>query len=478
MPINGPIAPLDTEDTYATHLAEYGKGGIYAVTSNALRDAITEDRRALGLTVIVTSGTIDNAKVYTLDSGLSNSDWTEVFATNRGVQVLASAAPGGFKNKIIGGDFLTNPWQRGTIFTPKNANAWRGYYFVERWEGYTADCFSVGTCDANSDTARQILRTSKETYTDGTAALRIDCTTSLTAGLYSYGGLFYTVEGTDYAALHRSPFTLSFWVNSNVPGKYAVNFRNRQAGLSDATWITSYTINAANTWEKKVITVDIPPSESGGNLFTFDTTAGLLVSWMLSVSNANTTDLTEQWLLSAGTDPGTANPGYLAPTGTANACMAGSIFKIKEVQLELGTTASNFEHLSAATVLQQCQRYYQKSWAKAIAPLTTDLDTLSSDALLQNNALPNASYYDNLEVLLAQDDVYRKSVAFSTPMRGSPTVAAYVGIAGSPIVVTEQPDILAINEKGFLWEYTNATQGDLYVAWFAEANIPNTIAIA
>lgn len=49
------IAPFTTEDSYATHYAEYGKGGWHSVSTTDERDAIPAQRREEGMAVYVTS---------------------------------------------------------------------------------------------------------------------------------------------------------------------------------------------------------------------------------------------------------------------------------------------------------------------------------------------------------------------------------------------------------------------------------------
>ena len=78
IPVTSGIAPTDTTDTYATHIDNYGQGGYMTVTDTAARNAITEDRRKLGMAVCTTT---DN-KIYTLTTNPAGAttvdgDWTE-----------------------------------------------------------------------------------------------------------------------------------------------------------------------------------------------------------------------------------------------------------------------------------------------------------------------------------------------------------------------------------------------------------------
>lgn len=75
--LTGFIAPTDTEDTYATHTDEYGRGGYRTVADVTARNAIPSLRRKEGMSVFVISEGI----AYRLLGGTSNSDWFEVTAS-------------------------------------------------------------------------------------------------------------------------------------------------------------------------------------------------------------------------------------------------------------------------------------------------------------------------------------------------------------------------------------------------------------
>lgn len=68
-----PIRPQDSADTYPVALANEIAGGWHAVINPTARDAIPEERRALGMLVFVLS----ESKGYLLRTGLTNADWEE-----------------------------------------------------------------------------------------------------------------------------------------------------------------------------------------------------------------------------------------------------------------------------------------------------------------------------------------------------------------------------------------------------------------
>jgi len=64
IPLTSSIGTTGESDTFATHLAELGRGGIRTVQTIADRDAITEDRREFGMLVVVE----ENATTYQLQN--------------------------------------------------------------------------------------------------------------------------------------------------------------------------------------------------------------------------------------------------------------------------------------------------------------------------------------------------------------------------------------------------------------------------
>ena len=73
VPITGFIAPTDSADIFATQDETYNRGGFRSVADLTARDAITSDRRLVGMLVRV----ISTGKFYTLSGGILNSNWVE-----------------------------------------------------------------------------------------------------------------------------------------------------------------------------------------------------------------------------------------------------------------------------------------------------------------------------------------------------------------------------------------------------------------
>lgn len=78
--VGGFIAPTDSTDTYAVTDDVYGRGGFRPVADSTERDAISADRRKVGMLVRTTS----DGKFWTLVGGIANGNWSEILF---GVQI-------------------------------------------------------------------------------------------------------------------------------------------------------------------------------------------------------------------------------------------------------------------------------------------------------------------------------------------------------------------------------------------------------
>ena len=204
-------------------------------------------------------------------------------------------------------------------------------------------------------------------------------------GNIDYWAVEQKIEGQNlqhlkYGTASAQSVTLSFWVKSNVTGTYCANLY-QDDGASN--YPVTYTIDAADTWEYKTIVYD-------GNTVT-------------SLDNDNASSLRATFFVVAGSDYTSGATGSRAAYANAtfaagHAVNVGSAvnnyWQITGVQLEVGDTATPFEHRSYGDELARCQRYY--------------LD--ASDAYLFLDAYQTSGAYSS---------VY---VAFPTTMRAAPSM--------------------------------------------------------
>jgi hypothetical protein len=140
-----------------------------------------------------------------------------------------------------------------------------------------------------------------------------------------------------------STVTLSFWVRSSISGTYAGSLVDSAATTS---YVFTYTINSANTWEQKIITISGPTT---GTWNTNNTAGIYLILDLGSGSNRNGTASTWQ----------TGASYYTRTSGSTNwIATNGATFYLTGVQLEVGSVATPFERRLYGQELALCQRYY------------------------------------------------------------------------------------------------------------------------
>lgn len=161
----------------------------------------------------------------------------------------------------------------------------------------------------------------------------------------SYIFIQQIIEGYNIKALQAATgiktFTVSFWVKSSVTGTYTASI---QSSNYDYSYNGTYTVDAANTWEYKTVTV---PATTNGT-WNYTNTAGLNLRMCLGSSGSGTANT---WV--SGSHNG-------ATTAVDWANNASATFYLTGVQLEVGEQATPFEHRSYADELERCKRYFQQ----------------------------------------------------------------------------------------------------------------------
>ena len=273
-----------------------------------------------------------------------------------------------FRNIIINGDMSLA--QRATSVSGVG-NGDSGYHTCDRWK-----FFELG---AGTGEFTQSQSTDVPTGQGFATSLKMDCTTadaSLAAAdvmwiqqIVEAQNLQYIKKGTSSA----ESLTLSFWVyatktGTNICELYDEN--NRQVSKS-------YTISSSNTWEKKTITFPADTSGALGN----DNGIGMYVNFfLLAGSNYTSGTLSETWTSSTNANRAVGQVNHSDNTSNN--------FYITGVQLEAGTSASDFEFLPVDVNFERCKRYF-----------TIPLRSRGSDTVIANGTMYNATdFYGIFEV--------------------------------------------------------------------------------
>jgi hypothetical protein len=239
----------------------------------------------------------------------------------------------GFRNRILNGGMVIDQRNAGASSTFSTS-----YVTVDRWRPSSNNSTAVMTLQQNAGSV---------TPPAGFANYLGLTVTTAQASLSADTGvrMLQFIEGFNTADLgfgtaSASSVTLSFWVRSSITGLYGAYFTN---SAFNRTYVASYTINAANTWEYKTITI---PGDTTGTWLT-NNGVGIRVGFSLAAGT------------SFQTTPGSWTASAVeAPTGQTNLTgTLGATWQVTGVQLEAGSVATPFERRPYGTELALCQRY-------------------------------------------------------------------------------------------------------------------------
>jgi hypothetical protein len=240
------------------------------------------------------------------------------------------------RNLIINGGMTIS--QRGTSFSPTGTSI-----------NYNVDRFFTQQNGTNNFTITQ----SSDAPPGFTNSLLLTMGTATTLDYMRVGTSIegYNISNLSFGTSNAKTFTLSFWVKCSLSGTFGVGFRNGTS--TDGSNLTlsrlaSYTINNANTWEYKTITIPGPTSSSWGSTNGL----GMIIMWDIGDSDIRSSAVNTSW-----TNAVYYPVGLLG--GTKVASRTGATWQITGVQLEEGKVATPFEYRSYGEELALCQRYYQ-----------------------------------------------------------------------------------------------------------------------
>jgi hypothetical protein len=267
--------------------------------------------------------------------------------------ILMTAAPSiggaglgmgmGFRNRIINGGMVIDQRNAGTSVIPTTD----AIYTLDRWNVRNtggAGRFSV----VQSSTSAANFPTS----------VLLTVTTTATPGASEFYGFAQSVEGYNMAdfgwgTANAQSVAVSFQVRSSLTGTYCLSLRNSTGARA---FVSEFTINTANTFETKTITIQ------GDTSGTWQTTTSAGILFMICLGSGSTREGTAgSW--QAVSIVGTSNQVDWINT-------SGATFYLTGVQLEKGSTATSFDYRPYGTELALCQRYFEKSYVSATAPAT------------------------------------------------------------------------------------------------------------
>ena len=252
-----------------------------------------------------------------------------------------------FRNKVINGDFQV--FQRATAATTAAQNT---YNTTDRWK------FQVSN-DGAFTTEKETLSLADQATTGSATAFEIKCTsTDSSIGSGQYALISQDIEAQYlqdllYGTSSAKDITVSFWCKSNLTGTFSLFLIKMD---NTAYYIpTEFSLSSADTWEKKIIT--ITPTQGSTSFITGSAAI---------INNDNGHGIQLGIALAAGSNlQGTNNTWTTSSAYTTSnqvnfLSSTDNNFYLTNVQLEIGSDATDFEKLPFDVQLQRCQRYYYK----------------------------------------------------------------------------------------------------------------------
>ena len=266
---------------------------------------------------------------------MSRAQLTSTVEQNGG-GVIAPVVAG--KNRIINGQFEIDQRNSGASISVTNGNS---AYGVDRWLWEYGGSATGVTLQQVSDAPAGFLN-----------SLKLTVGTGASVGAGNYLDIEQPIDGltwsdTAYGTANAKTTTLSFWVKSSIAGIYGVCLQNAKSGAT-RSFSAPYTINSANTWEYKTITV---PGDTSGTWVNTNTCA-LNVIFAAGVGSNYLTSTINSW----------KGSGFSFPNTTTNTIIStsGATIQWTGIQLELGSVATPFARAGGTLQgeLALCQRYF------------------------------------------------------------------------------------------------------------------------
>ena len=280
----------------------------------------------------------NSAKFETTNAGaVITGICTATSFSGDGSNLTNLSTPLSFRNKIINGSMTV--FQRG-VGTNNYSASHDGYYagIADRWAIRAHASMGTQTYDQNTNSPNNFGH-SQRIYTTGADG--------------GNAGKYYVydtkLEGQDLQDFEKGtstakPFTLSFYVKCNINRVFTCELRDLDNGR---LCVQQYTTTNSN-WNRYELTF---PADTTGK-FDNDKNASLWVRFWLS-AGFNFKSGTSQ------TTWGSANDANICPGQTGDlGGRVGDYWYVTGVQLEVGDTATPFEHRSFAEELERCKRYF------------------------------------------------------------------------------------------------------------------------
>lgn len=355
------------------------------------------------------------------DFGATATTTTELYIT--GVrQVVDNALTrlkksyGSRKNSLLNGNFSF--WERGAT-TDVADTATADFYLADRWKRTSNGMTTL-------EVTRKAFDLTQTTVPDFPQYhIQVKGTDSSTLAVNDFCALEQRVE--DYRTYANKNVSISFWAKGSVGGDCFLGFKRFSDASEEFFKVSPFTVSTE--WKKYIFNTRLPAITFGA---TNIENSYLALAFHTAVKNGFR-----------------ANDSITADGTAIDYNYAGTL-NLAQVQLEEGSRATPFEHLSVGEELPLLQRYYWRD--DSLTLFHTDPNTNTADACI-----------------------------FPVTMRAAPAEAkirgGLVGFEGAgTAIVTKSigvPGIVNPGKRSYAWERSGSTSNNdtTVVGWDADAEL-------
>jgi len=348
----------------------------------------------------------------------------------------SAGSPYGFKNRIINGAMVIDQRNAAASLNPADQA-----YSIDRWKCRRSQA-SKYTIQQNAGSV-----TPPPGFTNYLGVTSSSAYTVLTGDYFAVQQIIEGFNTSDLAlgTVNAQTVTLSFWVRSSLTGTFGGALNN---SAEVRAFGFTYTINAANTWEYKTVTI---AGDTSGTWLTTNG-IGLYVNFNLGTGSTYGSATNGSW---------TAGNTQFTPSGTVSVVGTnGATFYITGVQLEKGTQATAFDYRPHGYELSLCQRYFEKSY---------NIGTVAGTSTNTNKG----SY-----VTATANTFWRWTQTYRVSKRADATFTSYSTTGASGNVRLSNASDLAVTTEDAgenataIYVLRNATAGDFFWwQWTASAEL-------
>ena len=262
----------------------------------------------------------------------------------------------GARNILINGSTIIDQRNGGAALTLNNSAG----FVVDRWNVNAAGGAGTGTA-----TVQRVV----DAPAGLTTSLKWTTTNAKTPAAADAFYVWQAIEGHNidhigFNTASAKSLTLSFWVKSSLTGTFSGFCRQQSSAPAYRSYVFTYTISSANTWEYKTVGISADPSS--GFAPNVDGNSGLGILFDMGSGSNRETGTTGAW----------QSGDYFRSTGAVRVISTlNATWQVTGVQLETGIVATPFERRNYGQELALCQRYFARLDNASTLPVSTNLST-------------------------------------------------------------------------------------------------------